>query len=133
MKTRASLLVGLAGVALAACTPREAPAPKPSVARHSVADFYKNSEYSGASFSADGTRILVSSNRSGIWNAWAILAPGGEAEPLTRSTTDSIFAASYFPRDDRLLYTSDAGGNELSHVFVRHAEEPRKTSRPARR
>jgi dipeptidyl aminopeptidase/acylaminoacyl peptidase len=132
MKTRASLLVGLAGVALAACTPREAPAPKPSVARHSVADFYKNSEYSGASFSADGTRILVSSNRSGIWNAWAIPAPGGEAEPLTRSTTDSIFAASYFPRDDRLLYTSDAGGNELSHVFVRHADGTTKDLTPGK-
>ena len=132
MKTRVCLLAGLAGVALAACTPREAPAPKPSVARHSVADFYKNSEYSGASFSADGTNILVSSNRSGIWNAWAIPAAGGEAEPLTRSTTDSIFAASYFPRDDRLLYTSDAGGNELSHVFVRHADGTTKDLTPGK-
>ena len=132
MKTRASLLVGLAGVALAACTPREAPAPKPSVARHSVADFYKNSEYFGASFSADGTKILVSSNRSGIWNAYAIPAAGGEPEPLTRSTTDSIFAASYFPGDDRLLYTSDEGGNELSHLFVRHADGTTKDLTPGK-
>jgi len=92
------------------------------VARYSVADLYKNTEFSGASFSADGTKILVSSNRSGIWNAFVIPTAGGEPTALTSSTTDSIFAASYFPHDGRILYTSDKGGNELSHVFVRNED-----------
>jgi len=122
MRVRAGLLLGLVGATLAACSsPREAPTPPPpAIARYSVADFYKNSEYFGASFSADGSKILVSSNRSGIWNANAIPTAGGEPEPLTSSTTNAIFAASYFPGDGRILYTSDEGGNELSHLYVRN-------------
>lgn len=93
MKARAGLLVGLVGVALAAhSTPRETPTPPPTqtIAQYSVADFYENSEYFGASFSADGTKILVSSNRSGIWNAYAIPAAGGEPSPSrTRRPTPS--------------------------------------------
>jgi hypothetical protein len=43
-------------------------AEKPAVApkQYSVADFHKNVEVSGASWSADKQRILVSSNQSGI-------------------------------------------------------------------
>lgn len=115
------LLAGLIGLLLTACgTSHEAAAPAPPpVTRYSVADLYKNSEFFGASFSADGAKILVSSNRSGIWNAFAIATGGGDAEALTSSTTESIFAASYFPNDGRILYTSDKGGNELSHLYVR--------------
>jgi dipeptidyl aminopeptidase/acylaminoacyl peptidase len=61
----------------------------------------------------------VSSNKSGIWNAYAVPATGGEPQPLTQSTTNSVFALSYFPGDERLLYSSDQGGNELTHIYVR--------------
>lgn len=106
---------------LAACgTPPAAPPPaRPPVQQYSVADFYKNAEHFGASFSADGSTILLSSNRSGIWNAYTIPTAGGEPTALTNSTSESIFAASYFPSDGRILYTSDRGGNERSHVYVR--------------
>jgi dipeptidyl aminopeptidase/acylaminoacyl peptidase len=88
--------------------------------QYSVEDFYKNSEYFGASWSPDRQRLLVSSNKSGIWNAYAVPAGGGEPQPLTQSTTNSIFALSYFPGDERVLYSSDQGGNELTHIYVRH-------------
>jgi dipeptidyl aminopeptidase/acylaminoacyl peptidase len=88
--------------------------------QYSVEDFYRNSEFSGASWSPDRQKLLVSSNMSGIWNAYAIPAPGGQPQPLTQSTTNSIFALSYFPTDERVLYSSDEGGNELTHVYVRH-------------
>ena len=134
MAARPFVAAALAATAVGACTAqREAPAPPPSPARYSVADFYRNNEYAGASFSADGARILVSSNRSGIWNAYAVPSFGGEPEPLTRSTTDSVFAASYFPKDDRILYTSDQGGNERSHVYVRHADGTVKDLTPGKK
>src|SRR5438128_7924428 len=93
------LLAGVVGVSLVGCSSRETPAPVSpprSVGRYSVADLYQNSQYSGASFSAVGRKVLVSSNRSGIWNAYAVPVDGGEPEALTHSTTDSILAASYF-------------------------------------
>ena len=105
-----ALLVGLAGCAGDAAR---------DVTQYSVAQFYENDEYFGASFSHDNTRVLVSSNRSGVFNAWAFPVGRGEPEQLTTSTTDAIFASAFFPGDDRLLYSSDQGGNELSHVYVR--------------
>ena len=44
---------------------------------------------------------------------------GGEWTPITNSTTDSTYAVSYFPGDDRVLFTRDQGGNELNHLYVR--------------
>ncbi len=86
---------------------------------YSVADLYRNTSYFGASFSPKADRILVTSNASGVYNAYAIPTAGGEPAPLTRSTDDAIFAVSWFPTDDRILYSSDRGGNELSHLYVR--------------
>jgi dipeptidyl aminopeptidase/acylaminoacyl peptidase len=88
--------------------------------QYSVDDFYKNSEFFGASWAPDRQKLLVSSNLSGIWNAYAVPAAGGQPQPLTQSTTNSVFALSYFPADERLLYSSDEGGNELTHIYVRH-------------
>jgi len=89
--------------------------------QYSVADFYANKDYFGASFSPDRQKILVGSNSSGIWNAYAVPVAGGDLEPLTSSTTNSIFPVSYFPNDGRIIYSSDQGGNELSHLYVRNA------------
>ena len=87
--------------------------------QYSVADLYRNTDYFGASFSPKADRILVSSNASGVYNAYAIPMAGGDPEPLTKSTDNAIFAVSWFPADDRVLYSSDRGGNELSHLYVR--------------
>jgi dipeptidyl aminopeptidase/acylaminoacyl peptidase len=90
--------------------------------QYSVADFYANKNFFGASFSPDRQRILVGSNLSGIWNAYTVPVAGGEPEPLTTSTTNAIFPVTYFPNDGRILYSSDEGGNELSHLYVRNTD-----------
>ena len=120
-------------VLLAACGQRESAPPPPSVQLHTVAEFYKNVEYSGNSFSSDAKRILVSSNQSGIFNAYAIPLGGGDPEQLTSSTADSVFAESYFPMDDRILYSSDQGGNELSHIYVRNPDGSVKDLTPGQK
>jgi dipeptidyl aminopeptidase/acylaminoacyl peptidase len=91
-------------------------------ATYAVADFYRNTSFLGSSWSADRRRLLVSSNRTGIWNAYAIPTDGAAEQPLTRSTTNAIFAQSYFPHDDRIIFTSDQAGNELTHVYVRNVD-----------
>lgn len=74
----------------------------------------------GASFSPDGSRVAFSSNRSGIFNVFAHpVQDGGEAQPMTESTTDPRFVDAWFPHDERLIFSGDQGGNELDHVYVR--------------
>ena len=90
--------------------------------QYSVADFYANKNFFGASFSPDRQRVLVGSNLSGIWNAYTVPVAGGEPEPLTSSTTNAIFPVSFFPNDARIIYSSDQGGNELAHLYVRNTD-----------
>ena len=99
--------------ALAAC----APAP-PEVPSHDARAFYETEQVFGASFSADETRILMTSDRTGVMNAYAQPVAGGAPEPLTASTTDANMGMAFFPEDDRVLFTADQGGNELNHLYV---------------
>ncbi len=93
-----------------------------SPTQYTMEDFYANASFAGASWSPDARNILVSTNISGIWNAYTIPAGGGMPTPLTQSTTNSIRAISYFPADERVLYSSDEGGNELTHIYVRNPD-----------
>ena len=88
------------------------------VAQYSIEQFYSNTNISGGSFSPDETRLLVSSNESGIYNAYEIDIPTGERTQLTNSTDESYFAQSYFPDDNRFIYTYDEGGNENFKVYM---------------
>jgi dipeptidyl aminopeptidase/acylaminoacyl peptidase len=128
--SRSSLLLTLVGI-LAACSVENSKTQSTAAGeadktfkptQYSVADFYANKGFFGASFSPDRQKILVGSNTSGIWNAYAVPVAGGDLEPLTKSTTNSIFPISYFPNDGRIIYSSDQGGNELSHLYVRAAD-----------
>ena len=49
---------------------------------------------------------------------YSVAVNGGELMPVTTSMTESTYAVSYFPHDDRILFTRDQGGNEL-HSLVR--------------
>ena len=98
--------------------------------QYSVADLYRNTTYFGASFSPTADRILVTSNASGVYNAYAIPLAGGEPERLTASVDDAIDAVSWFPADDRILYSSDRGGNELNHLYVRNPDGSTKDLTP---
>jgi dipeptidyl aminopeptidase/acylaminoacyl peptidase len=90
--------------------------------QYTIEQFYATIGVRDASFSSDGKRILFSSNQTGVYNVYAIPVAGGTPSPLTASATDTTFAVSYFPNDDRILYTRDAGGNELNHLYVREAD-----------
>jgi dipeptidyl aminopeptidase/acylaminoacyl peptidase len=109
--------------ALFACAPARHPGfESRSVPEYPIEEFLGTTAYQGASFSPDGGTILVSSDRSGVLNAWAVPVSGGDPIPLTESATESILAQSWFPADDRFLYQSDQGGNELTHLFVRERD-----------
>jgi dipeptidyl aminopeptidase/acylaminoacyl peptidase len=89
--------------------------------QYTIEQFLNTTRIAGASFSSDEKSILVSSNKSGIFNVYAIPVAGGEPRQLT-TLKESTFAVSYFPRDDRILYTHDVGGNENNHLYVRTSD-----------
>ena len=88
------------------------------VPQYTIEDFLATTNMSGISISADGSKILVSSDQTGIFNAYAVPAGGGKPAPLTSATDFAIMVRTWFPKDERFLYLQDQGGNERTHLFV---------------
>ncbi len=88
------------------------------VEQYSIEQFMDNEAIGGASFSADESKILFNSNRSGIYNAYSMPIDSGEAVARTNSESNAIFGISYFPNDDRILYRADDNGDEIYHLFM---------------
>ena len=89
------------------------------IQNYTINQFMDNESVSGGSFSSDNSKLLVSSNRSGIYNVYTIPVTGGELKPITQSDSTSYFANSYFPNDDRMLFSADNNGDEIDHIYVR--------------
>ena len=90
--------------------------------RYDIGTLLSNLRLVGADISPDGSRVLFSSNASGVFNLYEIPTTGGEPVALTASTTDAHFAVGYFPADGRMLYTADRGGDERNHLYVREVD-----------
>jgi dipeptidyl aminopeptidase/acylaminoacyl peptidase len=125
--TVAALALGsLAGCADA---PETAPPPMSQAAHtvYSAEAFFQTKSYGlppgdGIAFSAVTGDVLVTSDESGVFNAYRLRTETGERSALTDSTTNPIFPISWFPTDERVLFSQDGGGDELTHVFVRAAD-----------
>ena len=89
------------------------------VKKYSIEQFMKTISIGGSSFSFDEKSILFSSNQTGVFNAFVLPVKGGESSQVTFSKEDSIFALSFLPHDKRILYSSDRGGNEIGHIYLR--------------
>jgi len=136
MKSLISLsLLCVFGIGLAGCEQQQpvsstevvAVAAVEEIPKYSAQAFFETTSYgltgsAGHAFSPDGKAILMSSDASGVFNVYALPLDGGSPEPLTQSTDNAVFAVSWFPADKRILYTSDGGGDELNHVFVREID-----------
>lgn len=100
-------------VLFVSCTQEQRP-PK----QYSIEDFYKNTRFFGGSFSPDETRLLLSSDESGIFNVYEITIADGSKKQITHSDTESIFAVDYVPGTNDIIYSADKGGNEISHLYM---------------
>lgn len=120
-----TLIPALAGLALATLASGAGPVPK-----YTAKQFYETTAVGGASFSADESRILFSSDATGVWNVYSVAVTGGKPTQLTDSKQDAFRAVSFFPADDRFLYTADQGGNELNHIYVKEKDGSTKDLTP---
>ena len=97
---------------IASCTQTYIPA------QYSIEQFSQSNRVGGGSFSDDETKLLVSSDESGIFNVYEIDIASGEKKQKTFSDKESFFAIDYLPGTNQILYSADKGGNELSHIYL---------------
>lgn len=111
---RAVVIAGLLALTLPATAMADA-----AVKHYSLEQLMASDGYGVIGFSPDGQKLLVHSAKTGIGNIYVMAAHGGALTPITTSTKEVIGGIGYFPHDERILYTSDHGGDELNHIFVR--------------
>lgn len=92
------------------------------IAQYTIEQFMDNEAIGGGSFSYDNSQLLLSSNRTGIYNVYTTPVTGGEMTPITQSDSTSIFATAFFPEDNRMLLSADGNGDEIDHLFVREMD-----------
>ncbi|NNF33406.1 MAG: S9 family peptidase [Saprospiraceae bacterium] len=92
-------------------------------ASYTIEQFYDNVRVTGGSFNSDASKLLVSSNESGIFNVYSLSADGKEKKALTDSNEESLFSIGYLPDSDDFLFSADKGGNEISHIYLQKADE----------
>lgn len=111
-------------VLLAACkeTKKEEVAEVKEIQQYSIAQFMDNESAFANGYSADKSKILMTSNRSGIFNMYTTAATSGDLTPITKSDSASIYGISYFPEDDRILFRMDGNGDEIFKIYMKDGE-----------
>jgi dipeptidyl aminopeptidase/acylaminoacyl peptidase len=126
MMARTTLILAASALLLAACSEQPQPAVEPAPAAYttySAEQFFETTNFemvspAGYAFSPDGQSLLISSDATGVRNAYRLPVAGGEPEQLTFSDDQTMSAVSWFPNDERFLYTFDAHGDEKHHILV---------------
>ncbi len=111
-----------------ACSKKD-PAPR-EVKSYTIEQFINTTVVNGGSFSHDDSKILISSDKSGIFNAYTLPVQGGEMTALTSSENASVYALSFFPEDDRFLYMMDNNGDEIFQLYVQEADGSTRSLTP---
>jgi dipeptidyl aminopeptidase/acylaminoacyl peptidase len=88
------------------------------IAQYTIDQFYKNLQIDGGNFNADETRILVNSDKSGIYNLYEISLDDTSMRQITHSTLESFFGLDYVRGTNHVLYSADKGGNEINHIYL---------------
>ena len=113
------------------CTAALAQQDSTAIETYSIEQFYDNTRIAGGQFSEDETRLLVSSDESGIFNVYEINVDDGSKEQITNSQDESLFAIDYVPGTQDILYSADKGGNEINHIYLLSEDGQTKDLTPA--
>lgn len=89
------------------------------IKQYSIKQFMDNENAFANGYSPNKSKVLMTSNRSGIYNMYTVSAKGGAFTPITASDSSSIYGISYFPEDDRVLFRMDGNGDEIYKIFLK--------------
>ena len=110
------LLLSIITLLLAfSCAQKEETKP---IKKYSIDQFFENNRIGGGSFSNDETKLLISSDESGIFNVYEINLAENSKKAITNSTEESFFSVDYVPNSSDILYLADKGGNEIDHIYL---------------
>ena len=98
---------------------KEETAKMEEVQQYSIEQFMDNENAFANGYSSDKSNVLMTSNRSGIYNMYTVPASGGDLKPITQSDSASVFGISYFPDDDRILFRMDGNGDEIYKIYMK--------------
>jgi dipeptidyl aminopeptidase/acylaminoacyl peptidase len=91
--------------------------------QYTIEQLYDNVDIYGADFNQDETKILIGTNKSGIYNVGEMTLSDTSVSMLTNSTNDAFFAEKYVTDTDQFIYSSDKGGDENVHLYVKSAKD----------
>jgi dipeptidyl aminopeptidase/acylaminoacyl peptidase len=104
--------------ALSGCKNQQSPQSK-EIKQYSADQLYSNENIGGIAFNSDESKVLVNSNKTGIENLYALSISDTSMQPLTHSVKESLYGIGYLPGTESYLYSSDQGGNENDHIFLK--------------
>ncbi|MCA9293880.1 MAG: S9 family peptidase [Phycisphaerales bacterium] len=116
------MLSTVAGIALAASTSGLALAEQEGAPKYDARTFFETTSFGGGSFNHNATKLLIHSDETGVFNCYEVDLKTGERTAVTHSQDTPNMAVTYFPKDDRFIYTADGGGDELNHLYVREMD-----------
>lgn len=129
---RTTVRAGVAGLPLVmllavSCSPAREYPPSASHTTYTAETFFSTqrvfpARWNDGVFSHDERRILVASDQTGTFNAFALPVDGGNPEQLTHAVDGSVHPISWFPEDDRFVYEGDEGGDERTVIWVRELD-----------
>jgi len=118
------VLFGMAALLLWSCKDQntEETAEVIDIDQYSIEQFMDNENAFANGYSPDKSQVLMTSNRSGIFNMYTLPSKGGEAVQITQSDSASVFGISFFPEDDRILFRMDGNGDEIFKIFMKEGD-----------
>jgi dipeptidyl aminopeptidase/acylaminoacyl peptidase len=117
IKLKLFLIVCILLCMLQSCTEKEQKARMPK--QYSIEQLYNNQNVYAAGFNADESEILLGSNSTGIYNVYELSIADTTLKALTISKKESFWAVNYVPKSNKFIYSSDNGGDENSHLYLR--------------
>lgn len=114
------LAASLLALIFAACNQQVSNQPR-EVKSYTIEQFYKSPSIFGSSLTSDDNQLLISSNETGIFNVFKINLLDNKKTQLTFSAKESMFASSFVPGTQDVIYNADKGGNENTHLFLLRA------------
>lgn len=85
---------------------------------YTMEQFMKTVAVGGGSFNPDETKMLISSNLTGVFNVYVVDIGTGEQTAVTEGE-DTTFGIGFFPEDERILFTKDREGDEINHLYLK--------------